>query len=97
MPAGDVNFLRTFSFYLVQGSGDFFITLQTSARTICCVVGQFGTIKEQVFAHRGITLSSTSTRRAPNAFHLMRQADILQRCGQGNSEQQLKDVWFHRS
>ncbi|CAK9045751.1 unnamed protein product [Durusdinium trenchii] len=36
---------------------------------------------------------SVRPRRAPNAFHLMRQADILQRCGQGNSEQQLKDAF----
>ncbi|CAK9000672.1 unnamed protein product [Durusdinium trenchii] len=42
-------------------------------------------------ANRGITMAASATRRAPNAFNLIRQVEVLQRAGHGSVTQQFKD------
>ena len=66
---------------------------EASGRTIHCTVGSYATIKEQVFANRGITLSSTQTRRAPNVFNFLRQVECLSRAGFGSATTQFDDAW----
>ena len=52
-----------------------------------------GSLREQCLANRSITLSATSTRKAPNAFHFLRQAEILTKLGHGSAQQQFEDAW----
>lgn len=58
--------------------------------SIYCTVGQYRNLREVVFANRGVTLASVNTRRAPNAFNLIRQADVLSRAGHGTAAQQFE-------
>lgn len=43
-------------------------------------------------ANRGITMAASATRRAPNAFNLIRQVEVLQRAGHGSVTQQFKEA-----
>ena len=52
-----------------------------------------GSLREQCLENRRITLAATSTRKAPNAFHFLRQAEILAKLGHGNAQQQFEDAW----
>ncbi|CAK9102225.1 unnamed protein product [Durusdinium trenchii] len=60
-----------------------------SCRTIYGTVGKYASIREQVMANRGISMSSAATRRAPNCFHFLRQVECLTRAGLGNAKQQF--------
>lgn len=44
-------------------------------------VGRYGGVKDRLNAHRGITLGSVATRRAPNCFNFLRQIQILEKSG----------------
>ncbi|CAJ1371839.1 unnamed protein product [Effrenium voratum] len=54
---------------------------KASMSTIYGSVGRYGSVRDQVFANRGVTLASSSTRRAPNCFNFLRQAEVLERSG----------------
>ena len=70
------------------------ISVQVSVCAIYCVVANYPSIKEAVWANRGITMTSTSTRKSPNAFNLLRQVEVLQRAGHGNAHQQTVATRF---
>ena len=63
---------------------------QVSARTIHCTCGTYGSEKNQVFANRGITMSSAATRRHPHVFNFLRQVEVLSRAGHGQAGQQFE-------
>ena len=65
---------------------------EASSRTIHAVVGSYRSIRDQVMANRGLTLQSTSTRRAPNCFNFLRQVEVLSRAGHGTAKQQFEDA-----
>ena len=66
-------------------------TTQASARTLHATVGQYGGVRDMVWANRGITYSTTTTRKPPHAFNFLRQVDCLVRAGQGGADQQFAD------
>ena len=64
---------------------------QVSCKTIFATMGAYQSPREQVFANRGITLSSVGTRKAPNAFTFLREVEALSRAGHGGASQQFDD------
>jgi len=68
------------------------VKLKVSVATIFCVVGNYQNLRQAVFANRGIALASSKTRHPPNAFNLIRQAEVLSRAGHGGASQQFEDV-----
>ena len=60
--------------------------------SIYAVVGQYTNLQQAVHENRGITMSTAATRRLPNAFNLIRQAEVLSRSGYGSASQQFQDT-----
>lgn len=54
---------------------------QASLRVVYGAVGRYGGVKDRLNAHRGITMGSVATRRAPNCFNFLRQIQILEKSG----------------
>ena len=65
-------------------------TTKVSARTVYCTAPAFGSLRDQVFANRGITLQSTSTRRPPHCFNFLRQVECLAKAGYGGATSQFE-------
>lgn len=65
--------------------------------TIYAVVGKYTNLQQAVYENRGITMSTAATRRLPNAFNLIRQAEVLARSGYGSASQQFQDTLPLRS
>ncbi|CAK9043568.1 FO synthase subunit 1 [Durusdinium trenchii] len=55
---------------------------KASVRVVHGAVGQYATPKDAIWASRGITLSTTQTRRPPNAMNFIRQLEILKKSGE---------------
>lgn len=66
---------------------------KASVSSIYCTVGHYKNLREVVFANRGVMLASVNTRRAPNAFNLIRQAEVLAKAGHGTADQQFEVRW----
>lgn len=52
---------------------------ESSIRSVHGVVGNFASVKEQVHCNRSVSMASSATRKAPNAFMFCRQIDVLKR------------------
>ncbi|CAK9105978.1 FO synthase subunit 1 [Durusdinium trenchii] len=57
-------------------------SFKASLRVVHGAVSAYSTPKEAVWASRGITMSSTQTRRPPNAMNFIRQLEVLQKSGE---------------
>lgn len=48
-----------------------------------------------MWAHRGVQMASSATRKPPHAFNFLRECDVLARSGFGKTaEEQFAVAWF---
>ncbi len=67
--------------------------LEASARVLHATKPVFRSLREQIFANRGITCGST-VRRSPNCFQLLRQCEVLSNGGFGSADEAFQVSWW---